>query len=221
MSNLHTWSHTSITTFESCPKKYYHTKVAKDVKEVFGQDADWGKKVHKDLEERITISKPLPDHLSHCEPIVQSILSKDGERLVEEQIALDKNFKPVTWFAKDAWARGVIDVGVVNKKNAVLLDWKTGKRKPDNDQLKIFAALAFAKFPWVQKITTAFVWLKENKLDKQLFTRTQDNASIWAELMPRINKLDSAYQRDSWPAKPSGLCNGWCPVKSCEHYKSK
>lgn len=221
MANSPAWSHTSLTSFETCPHKYYHTKVIKSVKEDFGEAAQWGQTVHKQLEERLTISKPLPEHLTHCEPIVQDILSREGQRLVEEKIALDRNFKPVTFFAKDAWCRGVVDVGVVGEKSAVLLDWKTGKRKPDNDQMKLFAAFSFARFPWVEKIMTGFVWLQENKVDKKLFTRQQDNAAIWAEVMPRVQRLDNAYEKDSWPKKPSGLCNGWCPVKTCEHWKSK
>lgn len=216
MSNSPAWSHTSLTAFESCPKKYYHTKVAKDVKEDFGEAAAWGQKVHKQLEQRLAEGTPLPDYLSNCEPICADILSRDGSRVIEEQIALDKNFQPVKWFDKSAWCRGVIDAGVVGQKSAVLLDWKTGKRKPDNDQLKLFAAFSFARWPWLEKIVTGFVWLQENKVDKQLFTRTQDNAAIWAEVMPRVNRLDSAYERNSWPAKPNGLCKNYCPVKSCE-----
>jgi hypothetical protein len=217
MPNSPAWSHTSLTAFETCPKQYYHTKVAKDVAQDFGEAAAWGNKVHKLLEERLTLSTPLPDYLQHCEPIVKDILSRDGQLLVEEKVALDKDLRPVTFFAKDAWCRGVLDVGKVNERNAVILDWKTGKRKPDNDQLKLFAAFTFAKFPWVEKIATAFVWLKDNKLDKKVFTRKQDLAGIWSEVMPRVNRLDAAYQKDSWPAKPNGLCKAWCPVKSCEH----
>lgn len=209
------WSHSALTAFETCPKKYYHTRVAKDVIEPQGEAAMWGQRVHKALEDRANGTAALPDYLSHCEPIIQQIISKPGTRLVEEQIALDVNLRPVTWFAKDAWARGVVDIGVVNEKNAVLLDWKTGKRKPDNDQMKIFAAFSFAKFPWVEKITTAFVWLKENKTDKAVFTREEHNASIWQELMPRIKRFELAYEKTSFPAKPSGLCRNWCSVKAC------
>ncbi len=217
MANSPAWSHTSLTQFELCPKQYHHTKVLKDVKQDFGEAAQWGQRVHKLLEERIRDSKPLPEYLSHCEPVVQTILKREGQILVEEKVALDRNLQPVTFFAKDAWCRGVVDVGVVNEKNAVLFDWKTGKRKPDNDQMRLFAAFSFAKYPWVQRITTAFVWLKENKIDKEVFTRKQDVPAIWAEVMPRVARVDAAYSKDSWPAKPNGLCKAYCPVKSCEH----
>jgi hypothetical protein len=221
MSNSPAWSHTSLTTFEQCPKKYFHTKVAKDVKEVFGEEAEWGQRVHKMLEDRLKVGTALPDYLSHCEPIAEDIKSRDGELLVEEKICLNENFQVVSWFDKKAWARSVLDVGVVNERHAVILDWKTGKRKPDNDQMRLFSGIAFKRFPWVDKIVTAFVWLKENKIDKQVFTRKQDEPAIWGEIMPRVERLNHAYENARWPAKPSGLCKGWCPVKSCEHWQAR
>ena len=39
--------------------------------------------------------------------------------------------------------------------------------------------------------------------------------------IPRIRRMERAYEQDTWPAKPSGLCAGWCPVKTCPHYKDK
>lgn len=210
------WSHTSLTAFETCARRYHATRVSREFKDAPGEAAIWGQQAHKMLEERLRDGKPLPDVLAHCEPLVKQIKARDGKLLVEEQIALDKNLRPVTWFDKTAWCRGVVDAGVVNEKNAALFDWKFGKRKPDNDQMKLFAAFSFAKFPWVEKITTAFVWLKDNKVDKEVFTRDEHEAAIWQEIMPRVQRLELAYQKASWPAKPSGLCKNWCPVRTCE-----
>ena len=43
-----------------------------------------------------------------------------------------------------------------------------------------------------------------------------DGSGIWQGFVPRVAKLESAYERDKWPAKTSGLCKAWCPVLSCE-----
>ena len=210
------WSHSALTAFETCPKKYYHLKVAKDFKDVQGEAALWGQQVHKHLEERAKDSKPLPDHLKQFEPVIEKILAKDGKRLIEHQIALTKNLTPTTWFGKDVWCRSIIDIGIVNDRAAVILDWKTGARKPDNDQMRLFAGVAFKQFPWVEKITTAFVWLKENKTDKEVYTREEHESEIWKGVMPRVIRLEQAFEKNSWPAKPSGLCRNYCPVRSCE-----
>ena len=30
-----------------------------------------------------------------------------------------------------------------------------------------------------------------------------------------------AFKTDTWQPRPSGLCNGWCPVKTCEFWQPK
>ena len=132
-------------------------------------------------------------------------------------MALNKNFRPTKWMAKDVWVRGIIDLGVIGSKKALLLDWKTGKHRPDSNQLMLFAAFAFAYYPWLEHVTTGFIWLKDSKFDKQEFTKDQVT-DIWNEFIPRVQRIEAAYDKDKWIAKPSGLCKNWCPVgkKLCE-----
>lgn len=148
---------------------------------------------------------------------VTKLQSREGKRVVEQKVALDKNLHQTTWMAKNVWVRGVIDIGVVGSERAYFLDWKTGKYKPDSDQLKLFAALGFAMYPWVDSIVTGFVWLKDEKFSKQVFTREQ-SMEIWGEFYPRLSRMARAYSEDKWVPKPSGLCRNWCPVgqKLCE-----
>jgi len=99
-----------------------------------------------------------------------------------------------------------------------MFDWKTGKRRPDFDQLEMFAVQVFKHYPQVERIKTTFVWLKEMKMDSETFTREQEPA-IWQKILGKITRIEGALEHDNWPAKPSGLCN-WCPCKSfCEYAK--
>ena len=163
------------------------------------------------------IGTPLPEGMKQWEAIAAKIEAMPGEKKAEEKLAIDKNFKPAPW--KEAWSRGIADLLVVHKDSAVVLDYKTGKRKP-SEQLSLYAAFTFANYPEVVRVSTGFVWLKEKKVDRKTFER-HETPVIWGELLPRVSKLTSAYERDSWPARPSGLCKGWCPVTNCPHYKTK
>ena len=205
------WSYSALTAFETCPRRYELTRVTKEVVEKQTEATLWGNKVHKALEDFANGAKPLPDDLKRYEKYVKKIFTYEGKRVVEQRMAIDKNFRPTKWMAKDVWCRGIIDIGVVGSDVAYLLDWKTGKRKPDSDQLKLFAALAFAHYPWVDKIVTGFIWLKDLQFDKEVFTRDQI-PDIWDEFFPRLKRLEQAYTNDKWIAKPSGLCKNWCPV---------
>lgn len=211
------WSYSALTAFETCPRRFELTRVTRQVKEPQTEATIWGNEVHKALELFAKDGKPLPKNLKKYERYVKKILSYEGKRVIEERIALDRNFRPTTWMAKDVWVRGIIDIGVVGSDKAYLLDWKTGKRKPDTDQLKLFAALAFAIYPWIDKVTTGFIWLKTSEFDKEVFTRNQ-LPDIWNEFMPRLKRLAIAHEEDKWTPKPSGLCKNWCPVgkTNCE-----
>ena len=211
------WSYSALTAYETCPRRYELTRVSRTVKEPQTEATIWGNQVHKALELYAKGEKPLPEDLKKYEKYVNKILSYEGKRVIEERIALDKNFRPTKWMAKDVWVRGIIDIGVVGSEKAYLLDWKTGKRKPDMDQLKLFAALAFAVYPWIEKVTTGFIWLKTKEFDKEMFTREQ-LPEIWDEFMPRLNRLAISFRDDKWTPKPSGLCKNWCPVgrSNCE-----
>lgn len=211
------WSYSALTAYETCPKRFQLTRVTKQVFEPQTEATLWGNKVHKALELFAKGEKPLPPELQAYERYVRKIQSYEGKRVVEEKIALDSSLRPTTWMAKNVWVRGIIDIGVVGSETAYLLDWKTGKRKPDSDQLQLFAALAFAIYPWIDNVVTGFIWLKENKFDKEKFTREQIT-DIWGGFLPRLNRLAASYEQDKWLPKPSGLCRNWCPVgrKLCE-----
>lgn len=211
------WTYSHLDAFESCPKKFYHLKVAKDVVEPPGEAAEWGKRVHLAFEEFVRDGVCMPDGMQHWQPLAAKIARLPGLKLCEHQMAIDRAFQPAPW--SDAWSRGIADLVVVDGKKAATLDYKTGKRKLTH-QLHLYAAYIFHHWPEVEQVRTGFVWLRDKKIDWEVHQRG-DIPAIWQSLLPRVAKLESAYARDSWPSRPSGLCRGWCPVTQCPHHRSR
>lgn len=213
------WSYTSLNQFVNCPRQYQALRVTKEVKQIESEEMKWGNTVHKHLEDRVRDGTPLPESLSHLEGLVRKITHYDGEIHTEQQMAIDADFKPVTWFDKGAWCRGIVDVGVRQGKRYWVGDYKTGKRRPDSDQLMLFAALVMHHNPEIDTVRTSFIWLRDRSLDTERYTRDQ-LPDIWKHFMPKIVRLEKAYEQDKWVPKPSGLC-GWCPLtkKHCEFSK--
>lgn len=220
MSNTPAWSYSSLTAFETCGHRYYTTRVAKTIVEPMGEAAKHGDDVHKALEVSVLKQQPLPDKYKEWQPIAMKLMSAKGKRSAELKLAINKSFQPVSWFDKTAWCRGIVDIVVENNTKAWAGDYKTGKRKPDSTQLMLFAGLLFHHKPYLESITTSFIWLKDNKIDTDKFSRGEVG-NIWQEFMPRVQRLELAYKNDKWVKKPSGLCNGWCPVKTCEFWKER
>jgi hypothetical protein len=206
-------SYSSIKLFENCPLRYYRQRIKKDVKDEGGEASMYGERIHTFLENRLK-GAGLPVEVEQYEPLCQSVerLAKRGELFIEHELVLNDNLTPTGWWDADAWLRSKLDVFVIVGHDAVVMDWKTGKRKADNFQMELFAAQVFKHYPEVQRVKTSLVWLKTMEMDTELFTRLDMNA-VWAEVMKRIQRIQDAYERSNWPARPSGLCR-YCP---CRH----
>lgn len=205
------WSYSSLDAFETCPLRWKLTKLTKQVVEPQTEATLHGNEVHKALENHLKNEQALPEKYRNYIPIVQRCSQAPGQKLIEWKFALNKNFRPTTYFAKDVWCRGVIDFGVINGNVATVLDWKTGKPKTDSDQLKLFAGAAFAAYPQLQTVKTGFVWLAHNRLDKEKYSR-EDVPEIWGVFLPKVQRLEAAIAKDQFPPRPSGLCRKHCPV---------
>ncbi len=222
MSKALARSYSALTSFETCPRRYYLTRVSKTVVEPPTEAITWGNCVHEALEKRAKDGTPMPTGMEHWAPLVDKIVRKrddvGGELLVERQLALTADLKQTGWFDRDVWIRGVVDVGLVSadRRTVLALDYKTGKPKPDSDQLKLFAAMLMAVYAEAERVVTGFLWLKDNSTTQETYTRDRFGA-LWAEFMPRFERLQQAWDTNDWPPRPSGLCRAWCPCRECEY----
>lgn len=210
-------SFSSIKMYENCPYRYYHQRVAKTVVDQGGEASIHGERIHKYIEERLkgTATPEQIAEIVNLEPVIASVeaLAAGGELATERQLTLTQELKPTSWFAKDAWLRSILDVMVIRGSKAVVLDWKTGKRRPDFTQLELFALQVFAHYPDVKEVSTGFIWIKDLACDRETYKR-DGTPALWAKLLERIRRIEQSVETNVWPAKPSGLCR-FCP---CNHF---
>jgi RecB family exonuclease len=213
-------SYTALKQYENCPKRYYHQRITKEVVDQPGAATVYGERVHKQLEEYLKApAVGLPDESAALRPLCESVRAATeggGMLLVEQEYTLTSDLQPTGWFDKDAWLRFKLDVLAIRPDaKAMVIDWKTGKRRPDFDQLEMFALAVFTFWPSIKKVTSMFVWTKENAIDKETYKREHKD-EMWTRLLSRINRVEKSLETGNWPAKPSGLCK-FCPCKGfCE-----
>lgn len=212
------WSYSSLTSYETCPRRFYLTRIVKTVSEPQTEATVHGNEVHKALEKYVGGTAALPDKYGAYRAVADKIRMTHGTRLLEMKFGLTKALKPCGFFDSDVWARGVLDVAIVRDKEAVILDYKTGKRKPDTDQLRLFAGAGLNLWPYIEKVKTGYIWLQTGQVDKEEYTR-EDNQQIMSEFAVRVHRMEESQAKNNWPARPSGLCAAWCPVgrSNCEH----
>jgi CRISPR/Cas system-associated exonuclease Cas4 (RecB family) len=207
-------SYSSIKLYENCPLRYYRQRILKDVVDEGGEASKHGERIHAFLENRLKTDQLLPQEVAHYEPLCSMVerLAHGGQLEIEKELVLTENLTPTGWWDSDAWLRSKLDVLVINGNDAIVMDWKTGKRKADFFQMQMFAAQVFKHYPEVVRVKTILVWLKTLEQDTETYNRVNIN-EVWAEIMKRIQRIHSSVEHDNWPAKPSGLCR-FCP---CRH----
>lgn len=212
-------SYSALKLFETCPKRYYHQRITKEVKDEPGTATVYGERVHKQLEDYLKTNTPLPTETAALQPLCDTVkanTAEGGMLLIEQEYTLTSDLKPTSWFAPDAWLRFKLDVLAIRPNGrAIVIDWKTGKRRPDFDQLEMFALAVFSFWPSADRVSSMFVWTKENATDKETYKREHLD-DMWTRLLTRIHRVEKSLETDVWPAKPSGLCK-FCPCRTfCE-----
>jgi hypothetical protein len=212
------WSFSRLDAFETCPRKYWHQSVEKDIKEEKNEQQIHGEEAHLAFKMYFKIGQALPLHLRQYEQYLKPIAAAPGDKICEQQIALNSSFQQVEWFAKDAYLRVISDLTQHNGKQAVIWDWKFGRPHEKFDQLKLTAAVTFLLGPEIERITMAYFWAKTKTVSTHVMTRDQ-TPTFWAEIQPRVQKYQDAHAAKDFPPKPNWLCKGYCPVTSCQYWE--
>lgn len=223
MKNVLAWSYSRVETFELCPRKFQLQNLLKAANFKFRENeiTKRGKAVHEQLENALMPTPvPLPEELSHVQPIIDGIRKSFPDVQCERDIAFDKDLNLCSWFDTEVcWFRAQLDVLGVNGSKAIIYDWKTGKVRDKPDQLMLYAAVVFLLYPKVQEVHTAFIFVDHTEIRDATYTRDQFQ-SIWDEFNERSDLIQIAHENDHWPPRKNHLC-GWCDATKDQCVYSK
>lgn len=208
------WSWSSLDAYKTCPKRFYHTRIAKDFVEPETDALIWGNEVHKALECRVAAGEPLPHGMRHYEPLAAKLAGSPGDKYCELETAVDASYNACGFWDAGCWNRGYEDIVIVGTKTAISMDYKTGKKKPLSRQLILSGLRILAKFPGVKQVSTAFAWLQTGEFTRSVVRRDDANLE-WDRFQQDIQDMVWSEKNNAWPMKPSGLCRNYCPVTSC------
>jgi CRISPR/Cas system-associated exonuclease Cas4 (RecB family) len=212
------WSYSGLKDYVNCPRQYYEVKVAKNFTKRPTQQMLYGTAVHKALEDYVGEGKPLEKNYERYQPMLDALLTIEGERLPEYRMAINTELEPCTWGAEDYWVRGIVDLLVLGGDTAYIVDYKTGSAKyPDVNQLKLMSLMTYAHFPKVEHIKAGLLFVAHNTFINEVYHRDQSE-DLWKDFLPDLERLKLSYDNDKWPENPTPLC-GWCPVTSCQFQK--
>jgi len=216
----YTWSYSSLSLFQQCPKKYYHLRVAKDHKEPETDALMYGKQLHEAAEFYIGKDTPLPPQFAFIKGSLDLLktLGEGGEFLCEYRMGLTRDLKPCDFFDKDVWWRGVADLVIIKDDKAYMVDYKTGKssRYADTKQLEILSLALFKHKPNIKLVKGGLLFLVASDFVKVDYEGSQQSEP-WVKWLNETKQLEAAYENDVWNPKPNFSCKQYCAVVNCLH----
>jgi CRISPR/Cas system-associated exonuclease Cas4 (RecB family) len=215
-----TWSFSALKEYVNCPRQYQELKVLKRYEKKTTEQMLYGTVVHKVCEDYVAENKPLEKNYQRFKPVLDSLIAIPGTKYPEYEMALTPEKQPCEFTDAGRWVRGIVDLLIVDKDQAFIVDYKTGSnRYPDPKQLKLMALMTFAHFPEVNKIKAGLLFVMHESFMDEEYTRDQI-PKLWKYFESDLERLNYSYENDVWNPNPTPLC-GWCPVKSCEFHKEK
>lgn len=214
-----TWSHSALKNFETCPRQYHEVKVLEKYPYTDTPQTRYGKELHLAAELYVRDGIPIPEQFAFIQDTVDALLKKPGDKYAELEMAMTVDLRPCDFNDESRWVRGIADLVIVDEDEGLawVIDWKTGSDKyPDKGQLDLMALMVFAKFPGVQRVNSALLFVVRNTIVKHKTLRTEAHR-LWEDYRQRVAFIEAALSNGVWNPKPSGLCKNYCPVNTCEH----
>jgi len=216
------WSYSSIKTFDSCPKKYYHLRILKDFKDEDSTATLYGKELHTAAELYIKDSTPIPEKFAFIAPTLEVLNNISGEKHCEIKLGIakrDGKFAPCDFLGKDVWWRGIADLLIINEDTGVahLVDYKTSKnaKYADTKQLDLLAGAVFIHYPKIVEIKAALLFVVCNDIIKKKYETIQRTA-LMGVMNNELARLEAAIKNNVWNPNAGPLCK-FCPVTTCAH----
>lgn len=233
--NFAPYSHSRLDEFRHCPHKFklkYIDKVK--VPFVTGLALYRGSYMHERIEHHYneinfdTNEVFTQEEKDKCDIIIENFKNSEiGQYYYNKHGAHEEEFGLKVVYGKlqvcdyndsDAWVRGKIDYSYFEGPKLTIVDWKSGKSKVGdtkyftNDQMTMYAVWAFTKFPELQELDTAFVYIEHNNERKETFYRSN--------LKEYVKKLfldtKACENGERYPKVVGPLCN-FCDFKTYDH----
>ena len=226
-------SPSSLSTADTCPARWYRERVVGDVPRLASRATERGSRIHRDIERALRGEGAWPEEFPHVRGAYGHLLVGPGVQ-AEREMAVDRDFRPTEFDGPRAWLRGIADLLVwdAGQGRLVVVDWKSGRRFLDErtdrpkaqDQMDVYAALAFAHSEAVAVVETRLEWLVPKKRDTVVYDREPDMKRLVATVRDVAEALDARVEQGvgAFSRRANGLCRtGYCPILDCDRNTGK
>ena len=229
MSIALSWSR--LSDYDQCPRKFFLKYIEKSFPKEDASKSPHlvkGAEMHKQMEQyvyRRLNGQPTDQAEFQMVPacrdatgIIERTMMQFPEVWPERQVAVTYDWKPTEWFGKDVAWRAIWDFSGVHAaaRQAMIIDWKTGKVQDYEDeagQLHLSAAMAVPVYN-VDEVYIFYAFIEHRvKKPKEPLTINSTEAT---HLKGYFNqKYDKVNQEKEWKPQVNQYCN-WCPATKAQ-----
>lgn len=223
MSNerIKAWSYSRLVDFEQCKlraKLKYIDRIPEPARPLppgkTEHANDRGTRIHDAGERFVRGGVELIPELKAFETEFHDLRNKYKHGMVslEGEWAVNKDWEPVAWGDKDAWARIKLDAFVrLSKTHAVVIDYKTGKKFGNEikhaEQTQLYQLAAFLRYPELETMDVELWYTDQDDLTHMKYTRSQ-GMRFFQNFNQRGIAMTSA---EEFPPSPNVFACKWCP----------
>lgn len=210
MSNgVTAWSYSRYADYKQCPLRFKLKHIERR-KEPGSPAMQRGSEIHTEGELYLKAKKrprKVPDSYRHFKEEMEQLHGL--KPLVEQQWGFTQSWTPTGWFGGDTWLRIICDVVVLYDDNTVdLIDFKTGRKYDTNEeQVELFSAAPFIKYPEVQEVQTR-LWYLDQETDNEVL-RTYTRADYENIRKAWEKKIVPMFKDKRFAPTPNEKCR-WC-----------
>jgi hypothetical protein len=217
--NIVSWSHSKLGDFERCrfACKLKHLDRIPEPERPLppGKSEhanDRGSRVHDSCEMYVSGQSDdlAPEAALHFGPELDlmRVLHEQGHVSLEGEWGMDKDWEVADW--KSAWLRLKLDAAVFLDDEAVVIDYKTGRKFGNEvkhaEQLQLYALVTALRYPHIKRITAELWYLDQNETTRMTLTRDQA-----LRFRLGFHKRGTALTTcDDWKPNPSRFVCKWC-----------
>jgi hypothetical protein len=197
------WSYSSLSTYESCPAKWYYGYIVGLTGEPSPAMAR-GSRLHADCESYVKGDlMVVPYELKKVALRLEDF--KQRKAKAEEVWLLDKDWKTSD---QEPWIKAIIDVHYVESNVLHVIDHKSGREYPEHrEQLELYSLIGLCRYPEVKRAEYSALYLDTGHVSNEGAILRGDimNSRIkhWHDRAIRI------FEDKDYRPKPGGACK-WC-----------
>ena len=195
------YSFSKLSTHYNCNRKFKYAYIEKPQKDYKDMTALLkGGAVHNILENfpQQSTHKLAPQYQHIVDNFIKTNLGKKylySESIREYDFGLTTTLEPTTYNDKSALFRGSIDYVCVIDDILHLIDWKSGKAKPQSyqsyNQLMFYAIYFFKKYENIDKIKISYVYIEHENIENDILLERKYLNNYITELITLIKNVES------------------------------